>query len=202
MCLLVVLVAVFAYFLVPALSYETIPDHNTDAAHFDLLIVLGHPARNDGTPDPEMRERVEEAVREYRAGVAPRILMTGGAAHNGFVEAKVMADLAEREGVPAASVIVEPQAKDTIQNIWYSRQIMLRNGWKSAEVISSSYHLPRTALILARYDQSDLAFSWRTHASLWPSEYGQRQRLQYLFHEALGSVKLRLHGFGKRKFLP
>jgi uncharacterized SAM-binding protein YcdF (DUF218 family) len=197
----IVVCAALLYFLVPVVSYETVSSRNTDATHFDTLIVLGHPAKDDGSPDPEMRERVEEAVREYRAGVAPNIIMSGGAAHNHFVEAKVMADLAEREGVPANAVVAEQQSKDTIQNIWYSHEIMQQKGWKSAEVISSAYHLPRTALILRRYN-GPLAFSWRTHASLWPPEYAWSKRIQFRWHEALGSVKIRLHGFGHRKFLP
>ncbi|MEZ2346116.1 YdcF family protein [Terriglobus sp. RCC_193] len=197
----IVVCAALLYFLVPIVSYETIPSRNTNAAHFDTLIVLGHPAQADGSPDPEMRERVEEAVREYRAGIAPNIIMSGSSAHNHFVEAKVMADLAEHEGVPANAVIEEDKAQDTIQNIWYSRVIMQQRGWNSAEVISSAYHLPRTSLILQHYT-GPLAFSWRTHASLWPSEYGAWKRIQYRWHEALGSVKLRLYGFGHRKYLP
>lgn len=197
----IVVCAALLYVLVPIVSYETISGHNTNATHFDTLIVLGHPAQADGSPDPEMRERVEEAVREYRAGIAPNIIMSGGPAHNHFVEAKVMADLAEREGVPPTAVIAEDKAQDTIQNIWYSRAIMQQKGWTSAEVISSAYHLPRTDLILQRYN-GPLAFSWRTHASLWPPEYPWQKRIQYRWHEALGTVKLRLYGFGHRKFLP
>lgn len=200
--LLLALIAVCLYLLVPIALYETIPNHNTAQTHFDTLIVLGNPADKTGAPGPEMRERVEESVREYKAGVAPTIIMSGAAAHNPFVEAEVMAALAEREGVPASAVIVEPQAKDTIQNIWYSRLIMKQKGWTSAEVISSAYHLPRTGLILQHYNQGDMAFQWRTHASKWPDEYGAWKRVQYCWHEALGTVKLRLHGFGSRKFLP
>lgn len=199
---LIVLLGAGAYLLVPFAFYGTIPDHNTDATRFDTLIVLGHPALPDGTPDPEMRERVTESVREYRAGKAPHIIMTGAAAHNRFVEAQVMATVAEQQGVPSSAILIEPNAQDTIQNIWFSRQIMQAHGWSTAEVISSSYHLPRTSLILERYARTPLAFAWRTHASHWPGEYTGQQRFQHIFHEALGTVKLRLNGFGSRKYLP
>ena len=36
-------------------------------------------------PTPEQLARVTEAVREYERGVAPRLLFTGGPAHNQFV---------------------------------------------------------------------------------------------------------------------
>ncbi len=182
-------------------AFETIPEHNTSDRNFDTLVVLGAPARADGSPSPELRERIDEGVREYRAGVAPHLIMTGGAAHNHFVEAEVMADYAARQGIPRSALLVEGQAKDTIQNIWFSRQIMQRNGWHSAEVISSPYHLPRTALILEHYT-GPLAFAWRTHASQWPPEYHLDQKIRKDFNEATGCVRLRWQGFRRSNYLP
>ena len=150
---------------------RTLPLSNTSAAHFDTLIVLGYPAKKDGTPRPEMRERVLEGVREYRAGVAPEIIMTGGAAHNGYVEAHVMAELAKAQGVPATAIVEEGQAKDTIQNAYYSVKIMQEHGWHSAEVVSSDSHLPRASLIFAHFP-----IAWRMHAAPWPLQYGLLHR--------------------------
>src|ERR1700744_3744124 len=67
------------------------PKGNTTVAHFDAIIVLGYPADNDGNPTPEQLARVSEGVHEYERGVAPRLIMTGGAAHNNIVEAESMA---------------------------------------------------------------------------------------------------------------
>ena len=49
-------------------AYLTVPNHTTEASHFDTLIVLGCPADPDGKVSSEERERVTEAVREFRAG--------------------------------------------------------------------------------------------------------------------------------------
>ncbi len=138
------------------LSYDNDPHaHDQCAKKFDTIIVLGTPAKSDGTPSPEQRERTLEGVREYKAGVAPYIIMTGGAAHNKFVEGQVMVDYAAAQGVPRDVMIVEGRATDTVTNIWYSKIIMDQHGWKTAEVISSPYHLPRTSLILEHYQ-----FGW------------------------------------------
>jgi vancomycin permeability regulator SanA len=75
-----------------------------------LLIVLGYPADADGNPSPTELARVSEGVREYERGVAPRMIMTGGAAHNRFVEAQVMAHLAEAQGIPADMIVEDPEA--------------------------------------------------------------------------------------------
>jgi uncharacterized SAM-binding protein YcdF (DUF218 family) len=121
---------------------------NTSVTRFDAIIVLGSPADSDGNPTPEQLARVTEGVNEYKRGVAPRLILTGGAARNHFVEARVMARTAEAQGIPASAIFVEPQAKDTIQNACYSVRIMNAHGWHSAEVISMAYHLPRAGLIL------------------------------------------------------
>jgi uncharacterized SAM-binding protein YcdF (DUF218 family) len=176
---------------------RTLPLSNTTAAHFDTIIVLGYPAKPDGTPRPEMRERVLEGVREYRAGVAPRIIVTGGAAHNQYVEAHVMAKLAEAQGVPADAVIEEGQAHDTIQNAYYSVQIMEAHGWHSAEVVSSPSHLRRASLIFAHFP-----IAWRMHAAPWPPEYGFFNRAFHEWYEAVDTARLRLTSFPESRFLP
>ena len=175
---------------------RTLPLSNTSATHFDTLIVLGYPAFPDGTPRPEQRERVLEGVREYRAGVAPRIIMTGGSAHNQYVEAHVMAQLAEAQGVPASAVIEEGQAHDTIQNAYYSVQIMQAHGWHSAEVVSSHSHLPRASLIFAHFP-----ITWRMHAAFWPQQYGLFHRAAIEWYEAADTARLRLTSFPESRFL-
>jgi vancomycin permeability regulator SanA len=122
--------------------------------------VLGNPADSDGNPTPEQLARVTEGVHEYERGVAPRLILTGGAAHNRFVEARVMARSAEAEGIPEPAIFVEPEARNTIENACYAERIMKAHGWRSAEVVSSAYHLPRAGMIF-----NALPIQWRTHAA-------------------------------------
>ncbi|MBB5055438.1 uncharacterized SAM-binding protein YcdF (DUF218 family) [Granulicella aggregans] len=187
-----------------AINRATIPSHNTSATHFDTLIVLGYPANPDGTPSPDERERVLEAVREYKDGVASSIIMTGGAAHNRFVEAHVMAAFAVSQGIPAASITEERQAENTIQNIFYSSEIMRSHQWHTAEVISSSAHLGRAAMILQAFPNShlDLAFDWRTHPASWPAEYSLIRRAFTYSLEASRCLQIRIFGFPRSRFLP
>ena len=136
------------------------PLTNTNRDRFDAIVVLGSPADADGNPTPEELARVSEAVREYERGVAPRLLFTGGPAHNKFVEADVMAAAAAAQGIPPSAIFVEMKATDTIQNACYSARMMQAHGWHSADVISSAYHLPRAAMIF-----SHTSLAWRMHAA-------------------------------------
>jgi len=151
---------ILALFVCGAIARMLAPTSNTALTRFDAIIVLGNPADSDGNPTPEQQARVTEGVHEYERGVAPRLILTGGAAHNQFVEARVMARTAEAQGIPAAAIFVEPEARDTIQNACYSERIMKAHGWRSAEVVSRPSHLPRAAMIFG-----ELPLEWRIHAA-------------------------------------
>jgi uncharacterized SAM-binding protein YcdF (DUF218 family) len=127
---------------------------------FDAIIVLGTPADSDGNPKPELLARVTEAVQEYKRGVAPRLILTGGAAQNRFVEARVMARTAQAQGIPESAIFLEPQAPDTMQNACYATRIMTAHGWRSAEIVSGAVRLPRAGLIF-----NSLPLQWSTHAA-------------------------------------
>jgi uncharacterized SAM-binding protein YcdF (DUF218 family) len=195
--LTVLMILVIAAIVGVAVVYRTIPTSDTNLRHFDTIIVLGTPANPDGTPSPEQRERTLEGVREFKAGVAPNLILTGGPAHNQYIEAHVMATLAIAQGVPPSAVIEEDHAQNTIQNIFYSQRIMTQHGWTSAEVVSSPSHLPRTALILEHFP-----LQWRTHLAPWPPQYAFWQRAAHYSVEAQSCFKLRGLGFPRTPFLP
>jgi uncharacterized SAM-binding protein YcdF (DUF218 family) len=142
------------------LARQLAPLSNTDRTRFDAIIVLGMPADSDGNPTPVMQARVTEAVREYERGVAPRLILTGAAVRNGFVEARVMARVAHAQGIPESAIYMESDARDTIQNACYAARIMKAHGWHAAEVVSSASHLPRAAMIFSR-----MPMEWRMHAA-------------------------------------
>jgi uncharacterized SAM-binding protein YcdF (DUF218 family) len=191
--LAVVVVAVLGFGAVVA-AYVTIPRGNTQETTFDAIIVLGYPPNADGSPSPIQRERVLEGVREYRANVAPRLIMTGGAAHTSYVEAAVMARFAEQQGVPESAVTIEPQAHNTIQNAYYSVRIMQAHSWHSAEVVSSPSHLPRASLIFSHFP-----IRYRTQAS---KPGGILYESVVHLREIYAADRIRFFGFKPTPYLP
>jgi len=136
------------------------PRENTTQSQFDALIVLGDPADADGNPTPLQQAHVNEAVREYERGAAPRMILSGGAVANRFVEAQVMARAAESQGIPAGAIVEETQSRNTIENACGSLRIMRSHGWESAEVVTSPFHVARAAMIFSR-----LPLKWRVHSA-------------------------------------
>jgi len=158
--ILTAIAVAFVLFGWAALARAFAPQSNTQLARFDAIIVLGYKADSDGNPTPQQLARVTEGVHEYMRGAAPRLILTGGAAANRFVEAQVMARVAQSEGIPASAIFVEPDAQSTIQNACFATRIMKAHGWRSAEIVSSAYHLPRAAMIFGQ-----LPIEWRMHAA-------------------------------------
>ncbi len=114
-----------------------------------------------------------------------------------FVEGQSMATLAETQGVPSSAIVIEDKATNTIQNIYFSNQIMQQKGWTSVEVVSSPSHLPRAALILERY-----SFQWKEHASQWPLEFGWKDIGGLYAAEMTKTFVLRWYGFSPSPLPP
>jgi uncharacterized SAM-binding protein YcdF (DUF218 family) len=191
---IVVLVAVVCV----TVSYFSIPMSDTQLHQFDVILVLGNPAKDDGSIAPIGKSRVLEAVRQYRAGMAPQLLMTGGAVRNRFVEGQVMQQFAISQGVPASAVFVEGESRNTIQNAFYSYKIMQEHGWTSVMIISSPSHLRRASIIFSHYP-----LAWAMHAAPWPPDLPVWKLVWYWCSEAGYTTYGRYFGFpNAHQYLP
>ncbi len=88
--------------------------HST--SHAQAILVFGT-AEDNGKPSPELRARLDEALKVYRAGRAPWIAVTGGnRPGDKYTEAGVSATYLEARGVPKDRIIVGG-GDDTWQNV-------------------------------------------------------------------------------------
>jgi len=118
----------------------------------EVIIGLGAgPARSkDGSVNQELKARVEKVVELYNAGFADYIIFTGGETGGGC-EAEVMKEIAIEMGVPGDKIFLETKAIDTITNARYSVELMQRQGFKSAILVSNPYHLVRAKWLFSAY---------------------------------------------------
>ena len=61
-----------------------------DARNADAMVVLGNKVERDGAPSPRLQRRLDCAVRLYREGLAPVVIVSGGLGREGHPEAEVM----------------------------------------------------------------------------------------------------------------
>jgi uncharacterized SAM-binding protein YcdF (DUF218 family) len=173
-----------------AIMYFSIPMSDTQQTQFDVILILGNPANDDGSIAPLAQSRVLEGIRQFRAGVAPRLLLTGGAVKNQFVEAEVMRQFALSQGVPASAIFTEDQSRNTLQNALFSYKIMQAHDWTSARVVSSPSHLRRASLIFKHYP-----LAWQMHAAPYPPDYPLWKVIYVWVSEAGYTSYVRLFGF-------
>lgn len=116
----------------------------------DCIIVLGARVWPDGRMSDSLLYRCESALAAWQAGIAPSIIVCGGQGDDEpMAEAQAMADWLVANGVPADCVLLETESTDTRENLKNARVIMTENGFETAAVCTSDYHLKR-ALWIAR----------------------------------------------------
>jgi uncharacterized SAM-binding protein YcdF (DUF218 family) len=81
----------------------------------------------------------------YKSGLSSRIIMSGISPSAGQ-----MAERAVAMGVKRSDIILEESSVSTFQNALFTREIMLRKGFRSAIVVSSPYHMRRTKMVFDR----------------------------------------------------
>ncbi len=116
----------------------------------DVIVVLGARAYADGTPSPALADRVLTAVELYRAGLAPRLLFSGGPGDGAVHETVAMQRLAVSRGVPAAVIVRDEGGVDTQATARATAGYMRVLGLRRALAVSHFYHLPRVKMSLSR----------------------------------------------------
>lgn len=147
---LVLIAAGFAFFAVLELWVVSCSrtDHDTPVT---AVVVLG--AGVNGTvPSLSLETRLEAAL-EYIWDKPDIPVIVSGAQGRGedISEARCMAGWLMARGVPEERIILEEQAANTRENIWYSSEILAERGMDptaNIAVVTSDYHLCRASLYM------------------------------------------------------
>ena len=114
----------------------------------DAIVVFGA-AEYAGHPSPVLRARLDHAFDLFRQGIAPVVIITGGAASDPhFSEGGVGRDYLKRRGIPERNLIAETQGSDTAQSAVRVAVIMRANGLHSCVAVSDAYHVFRIKRLL------------------------------------------------------
>jgi uncharacterized SAM-binding protein YcdF (DUF218 family) len=136
------------------------PSHAADA-----VVVLGGGVNADGTLPEVAVTRMRRALEQYRAGVAPRLILSGRCGLSSppgpLTEAAAMAAWARAQGVPDAALLLEEESRDTVGNAYFTRELYLEpNGWRRIRVVTSDFHLSRAAWVFRKVLGTDYDFAF------------------------------------------
>lgn len=127
----------------------TIGEQN-NAEPSDVIIVLGAGLRRDGRPGDALWRRSLVAAQAYHQGYAPVVICTGGVSENQTrSEADGCREVLLREGVPEAAIVLEELSRSTEQNAINTKAIMAERGWRTAVLVTDSFHMLRAGWIFS-----------------------------------------------------
>jgi uncharacterized SAM-binding protein YcdF (DUF218 family) len=116
----------------------------------DLIVVFGAHAFANGAPSRALADRIDTGIELYRAGLAPRILFSGGPGDGAIHETEAMRRYAVRRGVPDSAIAVD---LDGINTESTARNTLTFTHGVPTRVLAVShfYHLPRIKMTYQRY---------------------------------------------------
>lgn len=114
----------------------------------DVIVVFGARVYASGRLSDAVEQRVDEGIKLYREGRAPRMLMSGGPGDGAVHEVEAMRDYAVRQGVPREAILLDYKGLNTAATVANTREVC--GGKARVLAVSHFYHLPRVRMQYAR----------------------------------------------------
>lgn len=147
----------------------------------DTIVVLGA-AQYAGRPSPVLKARLDHALALYRAGMAPRMILTGGMGTGDTTsEAAVSAKYVRARGVPDSAIFLEKEGRTTSQSLRAVAGIMQARELRDAIFVSDPFHMLRLRILSARLGLR--AYTSPTRTS--PIAANREQEWSYVFSESV-----------------
>ena len=133
-----------------------------DARAADAIVVLGA-AQYEGRPSPVLRARLDHALELWQDGLAPRVVLTGGA---GVGDTTSEAAVGERNlrsrGIPDSALVVETRGHSTSQSLHAVAALLEDRSPARVILVSDPFHMMRLAIIARRLGMRPLTSPTRT----------------------------------------
>jgi len=149
--LLAVIVLAMAYLTITFVQVYRASRHDGAASAapgaFDAIIVLGA-AQYDGRPSPVLQDRLDHALELYEAGLAPRIVLTGGRqAGDRFTEATAGYNYLRQQGVPDGDLLKEVDGHSSWESLAASARFLIEQDLTTVVLVTDGYHAYRVEAI-------------------------------------------------------
>jgi vancomycin permeability regulator SanA len=110
----------------------------------DVIIVLGARVMPDGELSTTLEFRIQTAYEVYARGYAKNLILCGARGKDEpATEAQAMKEYLLNKGVPTENIFMEDQSFNTMQNLINAKGIMEAQGFETALLVTSNYHVER-----------------------------------------------------------
>ncbi|MDQ1682377.1 MAG: hypothetical protein QOC60_625 [Frankiaceae bacterium] len=156
----------------------------------DVILVLGA-AQYNGSPSEILAARLDHAALLYKDHVAPRIITVGGGQPGDrTTEGASGAAYLKKHGIPDSALVPVPTGTNTYRSLQAAHDLMKRNGWTSAVIVTDPWHALR-----ARTMANDLGID--AHVSpvtTGPVVQTRKTELRYITRETAAFLCYSLFG--------
>lgn len=128
-------------------------------AEGDVIIVLGGGIYEDSPdltgntiPSDEALARVVMAYRLYKIMDVPIITTGGRLTETDISESEIAKRFLVDLGVPERDIVSEDNSRTTIENAFYTKEILKRMGFKRPVLVTTAYHMKRAILCFKFYN--------------------------------------------------
>ncbi len=149
----------------------------------DAIIVPGASVVANRVPSPMLKERLDGALKLYKAGFSERILVSGDHREDNYNEPRVMARYLNEHGVPEEAIFLDHFGLDTYHTVYRAHHVFQVN---SAIICTQGFHL-RRAIYLANqcgfdywgYLTEENDYDIGTDMEMFVREFGARLKAFY-----------------------
>jgi uncharacterized SAM-binding protein YcdF (DUF218 family) len=183
---LILLVAAIGPVLAGYAAYRIWDQGNRDEQRSaDAIVVMGA-AQYDGRPSPLFAARLDHAIDLFHAGIATRLIVTGGKQEGDrTTEAASARAYAISHGVPDDAILAEDQSRTTLQSVRGVAALMHDERLMTAVFVSDPSHMLRVLRMAS--DEGIEAYGSPTRTS--PLERDPVRRVDAIVHE-LGALAI------------
>ena len=146
MCLMFVL-AINAY-VIGTTSQRIVKNNEELPKDIDCIVILGAGVWGD-KPSPMLQDRLDEGIRLYKEGKAPKIIMSGDHSGQYYDEVNIMKQYAIDNGVPSEDIFMDHAGLSTYESIYRAKEIF---DSKNIIIVTQKYHLYRALYIANQLD--------------------------------------------------
>ncbi|WP_309121977.1 ElyC/SanA/YdcF family protein [Paenibacillus sp.] len=122
-------------------AYRTEPEQAPEA---EAIVILGARVYSETQVSPMLHDRLEQGLALYRAGKAPKIIVSGDNGQEEYDEVNAMKRFLVDRGVPEEDIFMDHAGFSTYESMYRARDVF---GVKKAIVVTQSYHLKRAVYV-------------------------------------------------------
>jgi len=117
---------------------------NSEPIKSEVILVMGA-AQFDGRPSEVLQARLDESLKIYKAGLAPKIYTVGsGAPGDRTTEAAASKNWLIKNGVKRVNILSITKGRDTLESTQAYAQVMKKATFISVVIVTDPYHCFRS----------------------------------------------------------